>query len=447
MTATLSGSGSVVISTGGGLLHHRNLGPGFADGTDFDSSQPGDQTVPDTGQWAVNVTGGGHDSVEVDEGEATNPVSYAFGHTFFPGGTPCVLRDPNDRQGIVAFSLHPAQETRICYPAGINQVIVRAGSGAIEYGVLDTAPGVPLHLYGGPGSDEVTEAANTPTEVGGYHEPVSPVYFTAGSGDPTIAYDDGPVTSPATYTIGNGAIIRKGMPPLYYTARRGQIELYPQMGPSTINIDQTGGIPVQVFGNFFGQTGPDRINGTDADAPLFITGSVGNDTITDGPVGGFIDGGGGNDTITSRNDAFDQVDCAAGSSSTVFADTLDMVQSTCATVHRAKPLLPLEDVAFAPARVTHGAKLTLAVPIYAAGSLQLSFARVSCKHGHSCHKYVSAGTITVKLKTGTTSVKLGPKAKLHRRQQKLPSGTYRVSAVLSSHGLKSAPLELPLAIH
>jgi hypothetical protein len=57
------------------------LGSGFADGTDFDSTQAGDQTAPDAADWTVNVTGGGSDTLEIDEGEATNPVSYNFGHT------------------------------------------------------------------------------------------------------------------------------------------------------------------------------------------------------------------------------------------------------------------------------------------------------------------------------------------------------------------------------
>jgi hypothetical protein len=74
-TADLTGSGSVVITTSGGLLHHNDLGSAFDGDTDFDSAESGIQSVPDTGGWTVNVTGSGSDSLEIDEGESTSPVS------------------------------------------------------------------------------------------------------------------------------------------------------------------------------------------------------------------------------------------------------------------------------------------------------------------------------------------------------------------------------------
>jgi len=86
--ASLTGSGPVVVTTGGGVFRHGAIGPGFASDRDFDSSKPGDQTVGDRDGWQLNVTGGGRDSLELREGEPTNPVAFAFGHTFFPGGVP-----------------------------------------------------------------------------------------------------------------------------------------------------------------------------------------------------------------------------------------------------------------------------------------------------------------------------------------------------------------------
>ena len=102
-TVTLTGSSRAPLSTGGGLLHHGNLGPGFSSGADFDSAAAGEQQVPDSSGWTVNVTGGGGDTLEIQEGETLVPLSYALGHTFFPGGVPCVVRDPNDRAGAIVF--------------------------------------------------------------------------------------------------------------------------------------------------------------------------------------------------------------------------------------------------------------------------------------------------------------------------------------------------------
>jgi hypothetical protein len=341
-TVTLSGAGPVVITTSGGVLQHNNLGAGFAGPTDFDSSQPGVQTVPDTGGWTVNVTGSGSDSLEIDEGEATDPVAYASGHTFTPGGTPCIVRDPNDRMGLIDFSEHRAQETWFCYPAGVGDVTVRAGTGSAQFGVLDTQPGVPLHFYGGSGlHDTMQEALNTPTSVGGYHEPMSPVYFAKGSHPAQISYEDGPTTNPATYTIGNGEMVRAGMPPLFFTAPGSALALYPQTGRSTIDIGPTGGDLITIFGNFFGQTGPDLIDGRKADAQTLIYGSLGNDTIYAGPLGGgFVVGGGGNPTIyADANNQPQEVACAPnghGKKGTAYVTHKDKVLN-CKHVHYVSP--------------------------------------------------------------------------------------------------------------
>jgi hypothetical protein len=450
-TVTLTGSGPVILSSSGGLLHHNDLGPAFAGPEDFASSQTGTQTVPDTGGWTVNIAGAGADSLAIDEGEATNPVSYASGHTFTPGGTPCVVRDPNDRQGQVIFSMHRPQETWFCYPSGFSSVSVHAGTGSVQYGVLDTQPGVPLHLFGGPGkSDQLSETVNVPTSVGGFHQPMSPVYFTAGSGRSTISYIDGPVSAPATYKIGNGQLTRTGMPPLYFTPHHTLIALYPSIGPATIDIGPTGGNPTQIFGNFFGQLGPDTINGSRADAALFITGSMGNDTIISGPVGGgFIFGGGGNPTIYARNDAYEQIVCAplgSPSTGTVFGNTLQQILN-CATVHRSKPVLVLGDVSFASGSVGRGKGLGLNVPLYASGELQLSFERASCAHAGRCSRYKPLGSRSVTVHVGSSVVRFSSKYSVHGHLVTLPPGSYRVSVRLKSHGLRSAASNLTLTIH
>jgi hypothetical protein len=120
------------------------------------------------------VTGGGHDTMEIDEGEPANPVTYDSGHTFYPGGAPCMVRDPHDRHGLVRFSVNPSSETEFCYPHGIDDVIVRAMGRSIQYGILDSRRGVPLHLYASAHGDRnsIDEVADVPTEVGGFHKPL-----------------------------------------------------------------------------------------------------------------------------------------------------------------------------------------------------------------------------------------------------------------------------------
>ncbi|MFL5781086.1 MAG: hypothetical protein ACJ760_07235, partial [Thermoleophilaceae bacterium] len=266
--ASLTGSGPVVVTTGGGVFHHGAIGAGFATDRDFDSVKPGEQTVADRDAWRLDVTGGGHDGLELREGEATNPVAFGFGHDVFPGGVPCVVRDPNDRHGAVAFSVHPDDEAQLCYPGGIGRVTVRGGTHRDQFGVLDTEGGIPLALFGGARPDEMTESANVPSGVGGTHDPLSAVSFDGGAGSDRVSFDDGPAKKRATYAIGESRIKKTPGPPALSFGHVELVWLYPQDGPSDISIGTTGGAGVQVFGNFFGQKGPDRIDARGADASV-----------------------------------------------------------------------------------------------------------------------------------------------------------------------------------
>jgi hypothetical protein len=447
-TVTLTGSGNVRLSTGGGVLHHGSLGTGFASAEDFDSTRAGVQTVPDTGQWQVNVSGGGSDTLEVDEGERTSPVSYTSGHTFVPGGTPCMVRDPNNHHGLVQFSVHPKQETEFCYPHGINNVIVRGGPGSVQYGVLDTQPGVPLHLYGSTHrANSIEEVAGVPTEVGGFHNPMSPVYFVGGRKAAEITFNDGITKKPVTYRISRSEIVKSGLPALHYSTqnhRGSELILYPQRGPATIEVGPTGGILLQVFGNFFGQKGPDRIDASHADGPALITGSTGNDTIFASPAGGFVSGGGGNPTIHALNDFPMSIQCApSGRKGTAYVTTRDTV-AHCRTVRRRRPVVVLNDVKFTPARVSYGSKLKLRVPPYAQGQLKLSFQLASCAGGKCSYK--SEGTASVRLSGGRTSLTLSPTARVNGHSGRLRRGRYRVDAQLTSGGIRSKTERLSLVI-
>jgi hypothetical protein len=417
-TATLAGSGIIILSTKGGLVHH-DTASGFESSEDFDSSKPGAQTVPDTGGWTVSVAGAGKDELVIGEEEPTNPISYAFGHTFFPGGVPCVVRDPNDRHGSISFSQHPAEETRFCYRSGFDEVVVKAGSGRTGFGVLDTEKGVGLRLFGSDGDDSLTEVADVPSSVQGeFHNPQSPVYFVGGPGSDQLTFDDGPATAPATYTIRDGGIRKKGLPPLDFNeADVESLALYPQDGPSKIVQGATGGAPLQVFGGFFGQKGPDVIDARQADAPLLATGSAGNDTIYGSVFPDYIDGGGGNDRIDSRDASVDQVLCNGGTGA-VTADSLDRL-TDCPTAKSSRPLVALRGAKLSPSKVKRGKRVTFSALSTVGGKVTLRFARGVTKR---------------------VAVKLGPNFSTLKLPRKLRKGRYRVSATL--RGAKPVKLSL-----
>ena len=428
-TAALTGSGNPTITPSGGVLRHEPIGPGFASDADFDSTAAGDQTVPDTGGWTLNVSGGGKDRLTVQEGEPAGPLSYAFGHTFFPGGVPCVLRDPNERGGAITFSRHPDQETRVCYPGGFSEVDVKAATGPVDFTVLDTEPGVALRITGGPGDDELSEAADVPSSVEEFHNPESPVHFSGGGGEGDyLTLNDGPAKSPATYTIADGAIRKAGLPPLLFDKTVEMLALYPQDGPSTITMGRTAGASLQVFGGFFGQAGPDRIDATGADAPIFVTGSTGADTIHGGAFPDYLEGGGGKDVIDSRDASFDQVVCDAGGA-TAKVDNLDRVTG-CSTGKSSPPLIALWRAAFTPKKVKRGKRLTLEVVSTAQGKVTLSFKRPKAP----------AFTERVKVRPGPNTIAFKPPAKLK-------AGRYKVSALLrAAGGGKSRPVKLSLTV-
>jgi hypothetical protein len=416
-TATIAGKGNAKLSTEGALVHHGDIGPGFASATDFDSSAAGEQTVPDSGGWTVTATGGGNDLLEIEEKEPTSPISFASGHTFFPGGVPCIVRDPNDRHGSISFSQHPADETRFCYQ-GITEVdVFQAGASPTDFSVLDTERGVRLLLFGGSGNDAVTEVANVPSSVGEPHNPESIVHFTGGNGSDQVTFDDGPATKPATYKVGSGAIRKTGLPGLFFDGTVESLALYPQEGPSKIVQTPTGGVPLVVFGGFFGQTGPDVIDARNADAPLSAAGSSGDDKIFGSVFPDYIDGGGGNDTIDSRDSSIDQVVCNGGTGA-VTTDSLDRL-TECPSAKSNRPLVALHGAKLAPSKVKRGKTVT--------------FKAVS----------TVAGKVTLRFKRGVTkkvAVKQGPNAKDLRLPRKLRKGRYKVTATL--RGAKPVKLSL-----
>jgi hypothetical protein len=368
-TATFTGSGGLSVTTADGLLHHSSTG--FNSDADFDSGAAGDQTVPSAAGWTVNVTGSGPDSLDILEREAV-PVGFASGHTSFPNGTPCIVRDPVDRRGAILFSAHPDVETRFCYPAGIALVTVRAAVADASFTVIDTHEGVPVSFEGGPGDDELAVAANVPSGAGVPHNPLSEVRFGGDGGSDRFAFVDGRVMEPATYTIADSTFQKSGLPSLVFTEVEG-IEIYPQAGPATIEIARTNAQYVQVFGGFFGQEGPFRIDARGSDTSVIASGSTGADTLLGSAFNDYLGGGGGSDTIVSRDATFDTVECEGGEG-TVRADTID-TPAGCADVRESKPLVGLLRARFERKTVTRGVVPRIDAASTVDGRLTLEFRR------------------------------------------------------------------------
>jgi Ca2+-binding RTX toxin-like protein len=253
------------------------------------------------------------------------------------------------------------------------------------------------------------------------------VFFSGGAGVDDATFNEGPAgpAGAATYTVGNGRIVRSGLPPLHFdTAER--LAVYPHDGPSTITMGPTGGALLEVFGGFFGQKGPDRIDASGADASLFATGSTGDDTIIGSVFQDFIDGGGGNDNIDSRDAFFDQVFCHG--SGTVKADALDMLND-CPTGSASPPLIALRRATLAPKKVKRGKQVTLSAISTVAGKVTLTFKRPKAR-----------------TKSKKVTVKLGPNAVKFKPPSGLRKGRYSVTAVVTSRGKKSKPVKLSLTL-
>jgi hypothetical protein len=259
-----------------------------------------------------------------------------------------------------------------------------------------------------------------------------------------ITFNDGVTTKPATYTINASTIGKSGLPTLHYSTQSlgSLLILYPQAGASKIEIKPTNGIATQIFGNFFNQKGPDRIDASNADAQAFITGSTGNDTIFASPAGGFVSGGGGSPTIHTLNDYTMSIMCApSGKRGTAYVTTLDLV-SNCKHVHRSKPVVVLKDVRFSPRHVPSGARLTLKLPSYVQGTLKLTFQLANCSGGSRCNQ----GVVSKRVRGGTTTLRLSPKARKGGHEVQLRKGRYRVGAQLTSRGRHSKTRHLSLVI-
>jgi hypothetical protein len=264
------------------------------------------------------------------------------------------------------------------------------------------------------------------------------VDFTGGPGSDGVSFDDGPAKKHARYAIGDGRIRKTPGPPALSFAGVEFLSLYPQDGPADIAIGPTRGASVQIFGNFFGQGGPDRIDARGADAPIVATGSLGDDTILGGPLFDLLAGGGGDDAIDARDTSSDRVECEGGKGR-VRVDTLDTAVK-CPTAKRSPPLLALWLARFEPRKAAPGSKLRFSASSTAKGTVTLTFRR------HKGKELVTEGTAKAAVKVGPNAVRVGPKVRRNGKKRALPKGSYSVRARLRAGGKRSKPVTLKLTI-
>lgn len=420
-TATLTGNQPLLLSTEGGLVHHGDIGPGFASDTDFDSTSPGDQTVPDTGRWEIDASGRGR--FEVREGETgRDTITFTYRRTSVPSSMPCVVRDQTDSSGVTS----PDRQTRLCYHSGFRRVITRAGTNTTYFHLTDTESGVPLTIIGGAGDDQVIVTPNLPSAGRTPNDPAPAVTFRGRDGSDQLSLDESALrsTTPARYEIGLHGIRSAGLPALSFDSTVDLLSIYPQDGPATAIVRETGGVRFAFFGSWYHPHGPYRVDATRADAPVYAEGSSGDDTILGSAYSDAIDGGGGNDSIDSRDTTYDGVGCRSAAGN-VGVDVFDSVVD-CPNAHASQPFVGFLHAGFTPKEVKRGQRVTFYVVSTVAGKVTLDF-------GENVRK--------------TIEVPLGPARPTFRLPRAVGQGRHLVSLQLTpEHGPRSTPVTRSLTV-
>jgi hypothetical protein len=318
-------SDTVVLKVVGGFVEH-NLS-GFASARDFDSSNPGEQTVSDAARTRVVVNGnGGTDVLRVEE-DGGGDVFWAFSPT-------CMLRDPGRPQsGGLRYPGDGVNEVELCYGNGTESAEIAGGAGADSFFFLDTKQDVPVSVDGRGGDDWAGHAGNTP----GGHSVRSVITFAGGDGfDEADMLDQS--ASAATYELTPEAIKRSGYPDMRLAPDVDYSWVYAGTGADQVTItDSTRA--VQVWGGpgddlidastttstarvvARGEDGNDRMLGGGGIDVFFA--QAGNDELVGGGETDNLVGGDGDDTLRARDGMRDsQLDCDAGND-TVEGDELD----------------------------------------------------------------------------------------------------------------------------
>ncbi len=296
-TSTISGTTVTVTGTAdaetfttsdaGGNLQHDQVGGGFNSATDWDTTVPGDQTLPaDDTITLVLDTAGGDDTV-------------VLGTTGYLATT-VNLGDGNDE-------VTGSSDAETIGGGSGDDVILGAGGDD----VIDGGAGDDLVIWrNGHGNDTVT----------------------GGDGDDESRIDGSAAAEIYTVTVvgGNVRVDRTSAGPFNVTHASTE-EIVVRTLAGNDSVTAAGGLAALTSLRLEGGTGNDTLVGGDGDDLLW--GGPGADTINGGGGSDVIIGGAGDDTIVAKDGATDDVRCGLGNDA-INADSQDRLQQ-CETVTRA----------------------------------------------------------------------------------------------------------------
>lgn len=307
---------ALTITVGDAVLEHDRFGadPGFASAQDFDTTQPGTQTLPSTYATLLTVNGGtGQDALRLVDARAAHRTEWLHA-----GSTSsCVLEVVGDEGPTV-----------LCYRAAtIDAATLDGGPGDDRISSLDGPPATLLTLAGGDGNDSLSQDGED-----GVHVLDSPVALSGGAGTDEASLTEDQSGS-KRYTIGGGVIQGQDYAPVSYDETSEFLTLYTRLGPDNrVTITEARPLSISVWSaggtidarragaqtaviarsSLFelADQGPISFRGGAGDDVFF--GTEANDVAKGGGGVDQLNGEGGRDRLRARDGKRDLVDCGPG---------------------------------------------------------------------------------------------------------------------------------------
>jgi hypothetical protein len=284
MTGDAANDTIIISSNGANLTHNRFAAgdPGFASAQDFNTTDPGDQTIPDSAAGFVGLNGGdGQDTLQVglSPGSPASTIAADLDVRGQGGNDTLIVDDSSDATG------------RTVEPSiGGFSVGTGFGGGRIDYPLQDVES---MLLLFGSGNDTARIAAATPTSTN----------VEMNGGDDTIRFTGGAAMGQAQ--MGAGADDT-----LDYSPRSDNIIVSFPNATGTQSADG--------FENVIGGSGDDQLSGTPAANAISggpgadtLQGADGNDVLTGDDGADTMEGGPNDDVLQAANGAAD-ADTALG---------------------------------------------------------------------------------------------------------------------------------------